>query len=81
VVKLKQGDKVKCVRTDQKGDRTQYNAIRYDAMQHDTMTELRVSPNGVSHSAEKRFENTGSSRSSSTDLEGESEEDREAGQE
>jgi hypothetical protein len=38
------------------------------------MTELRVSPNGVSHSAEKRFENTGSSRSSSTDLEGESEE-------
>jgi hypothetical protein len=34
------------------------------------MTELRVSPNGVSHSAEKRFENTGSSRSSNTDLEG-----------
>ena len=34
------------------------------------MTELRVSPNGVSHSAEKRFEKTGSSRSSNTDLEG-----------
>jgi hypothetical protein len=41
------------------------------------MTELRVSPNGVSHSAEKRFENTGSSRSSNTDLEGESEGGRE----
>jgi hypothetical protein len=33
-----------------------------------TIMELKVSPKVVSQSGEKRFENTGSSRSSNTDL-------------
>ena len=59
-------------RGDDMGDRMRYHTIHCDVVQElsmiDTMTELRVSPKGVSHSAEKRFENTGSSRSSNTDL-------------
>ena len=35
-----------------------------------TITPLKVSPKAVSQSGENRFENTGSSRSSSTDLGG-----------
>ena len=35
-----------------------------------TITELSVSPKVVSHSAENKFENTGPSRSSNTDLKG-----------